>query len=427
MAIVGKNSHHENRWYKLDNAAKIYPAISSNSRSSVFRIAVLLKQDVDKDILNAALRITLPRFPSFAVRMSKGLFWYYFDPNENVPEADIEQTPICRAINTDETKGYLFRVNYYQNRISLEVFHAITDGSGAVAFLKTLVYQYLHLSGFEIATDDSILHCEEHPSVSEYEDSFGFNYDDSIKGNWAEEKAYQITGTRKALGSVSVIHGIMSASQLNKVAKNSGATITEYIVALLIYSIYSMRLIGRGSKLPVKISVPVNLRKFYPSRTLRNFSSYVNIGMLFTRVEYTFEQILQTVSKQIREDVIPDKLMGKISANVNAEKNFFMRIAPLMLKNVVLKTAVNLYGDALVTTTLSNLGIVKVPDDMKEHILRFDFMLGAPSSNMFNCALCTFEDKLVLSFTRIMEETEIEKFFFRFLAAKGIEIVIETN
>lgn len=427
MAREEKISHHDNRWYKLDNAAKIYPAISSNSRSSVFRVAVLLKQDVDRDILNAALRVTLPRFPSFAVRMRKGLFWYYFDPNENVPEADLEQTPICRAINTEETKGYLFRVNYFKNRISLEVFHAITDGTGATLFLKTLVYQYLHLSGVEIATDDSILQCEEHPSVSEYEDSFGYNYDDTIKGKWAEEKAYQITGTRKAPDSVSVIHGIMPASGLNTISKNAGATITEYIVALLIYSIYSMRLIGRGSKLPVKVSVPVNLRKFYPSRTLRNFSSYVNIGMLFSRVAFTFEDILATVSKQLREEVMPDKLMGKISANVNAEKNIFLRMAPLMLKNVVLKTAVNMYGDALVTATLSNLGIIKVPDDMKEHIERFDFVLGAPSSNMLNCAVCTFEDKLVLSFTRVMEETEIEKFLFRFLSAKGMEITIETN
>ena len=395
--------------------------------AAFFGLPSQLKQDIDKELLNTALRVTLSRFPAFAVRMKKGLFWYYFDPNDNIPEAEVERVPVCRSINIDETKGYLFRVNYYGRRISLEVFHAITDGTGALTFLKTLAYQYLRLAGHEIHTDDSILHCQELPSVSEYEDSFGFHYDSTAKGSWAEEKAYQITGTRKPLGSVSVVHGIMSAAQLVSVARSADATVTGYLTALLIYSIYSARLMGRGSALPVKVSVPVNLRKFYPSRTLRNFSSYVNVSMHFSRIAYTFEQILEKVSAQLREDTQPEKLMNKISVNVNAEKHMLMRIAPLLLKNIVLKTAGKMYGDKLITTTFSNLGVIAVPEQMKQHIDRFEFILGAPTVNMFNCTACSFEDKLVISFTRIMEEAEIEKVFFRFLAAKGIDIIIETN
>lgn len=425
--MASKGSSSDNRWYKLDNAAKIYPAISSNSRSSVFRVAVHLKQEVDKDILNAALRITLPRFPAFAVKIKKGLFWYYFDPNENIPEADVEKVPVCRAINSDETNGFLFRVSYYKTRISLEIFHSITDGIGAVTFLKTLVYQYLTLSGYNIASDDSILHAKEHPSVSEYEDSFDNYYDSSIKSSWSELNAYKITGARKALGSISIIQGILKTDELLKLVKSSGATVTEYIAALMIFSIYSMRLIGRGSKLPVKISIPVNLRKVFPSRTLRNFSSYVNIGMPFSREPYSFEQILEKVCIQMKDEMDPDKFIAKISANVNAEKNIFMRISPLILKNVVLKTAYNMYGDNLITSSLSNLGVISVPEDMKEHIDRFEFVLGPPVENMLNCAVCSFGQELVISFTRIMEETEIDKFFFRFLAAKGIDIIIETN
>jgi NRPS condensation-like uncharacterized protein len=422
-----KRNLNDNRWYKLDNAAKIYPAISSNSRSNVFRVAVHLKQEVDKDILNAALRITLPRFPAFAVKIKKGLFWYYFDPNDNIPEADIEKVPICGVINSDETNGFLFRVSYFKTRISLEIFHSITDGIGAVAFLKTLIFQYLTISGYDIASDDSILHCEEHPSVSEYEDSFNNYYDSSIKSSWAEQNAYKIAGTRKAHGSISVIHGILKTEAMLTLAKSAGATVTEYIAALLIFSIYSMRLIGRGSKLPVKISIPVNLRKIFPSRTLRNFSSYVNIGMPFSREPYSFEQILENICMQMKEELKPDKFITKISANVNAEKNIFMRIAPLILKNVVLKTAYNMFGDNLITSSLSNIGVVSVPEDMKRYIERFEFVLGAPVENMLNCAVCSFDGELVISFTRIMEEIEIDKFFFRFLAAKGIDLIIETN
>lgn len=427
MTLKSKSARCDNKWYKLDNAAKIYPAISGPSKGSVFRVAVQLKMDVDPLILKEALAETLPRFPTLAVKMHKGLFWYYFETNPDIPEVTMEKAPPCRAVDTDETNGFLFRVSYFKKRISLEVFHALTDGTGALAFLKALTGQYLTLSGLGLFSDSTILDCEVHPSVDEIEDSFEKYYNPRTKGKRPTEKAYHVYGTRMAPYALGIVHGIIPLKSFLTLAKENKATLTEYITALMIYSIYSTQLKSRICHVPVKISVPVNLRNFFPSQTLRNFSSYANIGLCFTDKDYSFEEILDIVSSKIKEEVQPEKLIENISANVKAEKNILMRLAPLVLKNVVLKTAFNTFGENLFTCSLSNLGAVRIPDKMEEYIDRFEFVLGPPILNLINCSFCSFRNELIMTFTKVMHETDIERFFFRFLSEKGLKITIETN
>lgn len=418
---------NENRWYKLDNAAKIYPAISSSKRASVFRVSVHLKSDIDPEILQEALVSTLPRFPAFAVKMRKGLFWYYFEPNINKPVITIEKSPPCTAIKTDETNGFLFRVSYYKRRINLEMFHALTDGTGAIAFLKSLIFQYLSLSVCEVFPDDNIIDCDTRPSADEIEDSFKKFHSPGIKGGWAEEKAYKVTGTRVLQEPARIMHGIIPLKAFINLVKKNNTTVTAYIAALIVYSIYSIQLKGTERSKPVKISIPVNLRSFFPSQTLRNFSSYANIGHVFPDDGCSFEQVLDSISTKMKNEIRPEKFVKKISTNVNAEKNIFLRMTPLFIKNAVLKTAFNIYGESLFTCSLSNIGIIRVTESMEKYVERFDIIMGPPVLNMFNCGVCSFGDKLVISFTRVMHETEIEKYFFRFLSAKGLDIVIETN
>lgn len=427
MAIMAYTDMNRNNWYKLDNAAKIYPAISGPGSSSIFRVAVLLKQDVDPQVLQEALKITAPRFPTLSVRMKKGLFWYFFESNPETPMVTAEKAPPCRAIKPDENNGYLFRVSYYKKRISLEVFHALTDGTGALVFLKTLVSQYLMLKGYGVFTYAGILDCEDYPSVSETEDSFSKYSGAKSDSKWKEEKAYHVYGTKMPSEYLEVVHGIIPLNDFIKLARESNVTLTMYIAALIIYSIYSTQLSNRKSYAPVKVSIPVNLRQYFPSKTLRNFSAFVNVGINFSGQEYTFEQILNAVSETMKSEVQPDKLIGKISANVKAEKNIFMRLAPLVLKNVVLRTAYNAYGENQFTCSFSNLGAIKLPEEMEQYIERFEFVLGAPASNLLNCTACSFKDDLIITFTKMMHETDLERFFFRYLTKQGLSVTIETN
>lgn len=427
MPKIEKNTKNENSWYRLDNAAKIYPPTSNANHANVFRIAVRLKELVNPQLLQEALTVTLPRFPSFDVRMQKGLFWHYFEHNPGKAVVSQELAPICRPIVLEETNGYLFRLSYYETRISLEVFHAVADGTGAIAFLKSILYKYLIHDGKNVIIDDGILSGKMSPAVTETEDSFQKHYDPKSSSSRAESKAYQISGTRLAPAAVRVTHGIIPISDYKQLAKKCGATVTEYTVALMIFAIYEKQLKGKGSKLPVKVSVPVNLRSIFKSETLRNFSSYVNVGLKFSSEVYTFEDILSAVSSQIKKEVQKDKLIEKIGANVSAERSPFMRFTPLVLKSIALKTAFRLYGERLVTSTMSNMGIINLPPSMAEHVERFEFVLGAPVKNMLNCAICTFNSNLIMTFTRVMEETDIERFFFRYLSGQGIPVVIESN
>ena len=241
-------------------------------------------------------------------------------------------SPPCRDINPDDNKGFLFRVSYYKRRISLEIFHALTDGTGALIFLKTLISQYLTLSGHGLFSDAGFLDCDDYPSVSETEDSFRKYYDPKVKSKWVEEKAFHISGTRMPPEHLGIVHGIIPLKDFLAIVKEKNVTVTGYTAALLIYSIYRTQLNGRKPNAPVKISIPVNLRNWFPSKTLRNFSSYVNAGVSFTEQEYTFDHVLGIITDSMRSEVRKGRLIEKISANVNAEKNIFMRLAPLALK-----------------------------------------------------------------------------------------------
>ena len=43
-----------------------------------------------------------------------------------------------------------FRVRAFQNRIAVEFHHSLTDGTGAITFLRALVGEYLRLQGYKV-------------------------------------------------------------------------------------------------------------------------------------------------------------------------------------------------------------------------------------------------------------------------------------
>ena len=131
------------KWFRLDNAAKIYPAFASKKDPATFRVAVVLHENVDKSRLQEALLKTLPNFPSMAVTLRKGLFWHYLDENKREPKVSEEHKMPCSYIELNKNNGYLFQLLFYKKRISLECFHALTDGYGALEFLKAILYNYL--------------------------------------------------------------------------------------------------------------------------------------------------------------------------------------------------------------------------------------------------------------------------------------------
>ncbi len=415
-------------WYKLDNAAKLYPAIKSRKWTAIYRVSVSLTEIVEKKVLEQALAQTTKRMGIFSCRLRAGLFWYYFDRNNNPPAVTGDAINPCIRLYTKDSNGYLWRVRIHEKTVSLEVFHSVSDGYGGIAFLKTLVAQYLKLKGYDIPATHGVLDCSKQPSEEEAEDAFVRYYNKKAVHPWKESRAYHFPGTKEPGHTLNVIRGIVSVKQIKAAAKEYNVSITEYLVGVYMYVLYLMQQKQSPRKvLPVKVSVPVNLRAFFDTKTLRNFSSYINPEINANWGDYSFEEVLNIVHYYLRYELTSKNLSAKMSKNVKAEKNIFVRIMPLFLKNRVISLIFHLAGESRMTSTLSNIGVIDVPHQMAAHVERFDAMLGAPRLTGINCVACAYADTLSLCFSSVIKETDIEREFFTFLVKRGIHVKIESN
>jgi NRPS condensation-like uncharacterized protein len=416
------------KWYRLDNAAKLYPAIKSRKWASIFRLSVTLKEVVRPDILQKALEDVAPRFPSMCLTLRRGVFWYYLEHNSNTPLIHKDAANPCIPIKPKLNRGFLFRVRYHNRRIAVELFHSLSDGTGGIVFLKTLTAQYLRLAGHDIPATYGILDLSLLPDPEELEDSFTLFKDKKVRRTWRENKAYHIDGTPEEPNRLNIITGVISLQALLEKARELKVSITELLCAVYIYAVYRLQKAENPRlQLPVKISVPINLRKFYNTKSLRNFSTYVNPGIDPALGDYTFEETLCQVHHFMRYEVNEKLLAARVNNNVQKELNLALRLAPLFIKNIAVLATFNLVGEKMFTGTISNLGSVEVPPEMEPLIDRFDFLLGPPKYNKTACAVISFGKKLTINFSRTIEEPFVERLFFTQLVRMGIKVRIESN
>lgn len=425
-AVYIRNSRdNEYKWHKLDNTANIFPVISNKNFSSVYRVAVRLKSDISADILQNALDITLPLFDSFNVRLRHGLFWYYFETNRKKPVIGPELPIPCTYFKPSSNNQFLFKVYYFKKRISLEVFHAITDGTGALNFLKELTYNYIRLANQEDFEGAFVAG----PSVdmtSNIEDSYVKNFKKQKISGYSTSQAYQIKGEKLPMYLVGVIHGYFDTAKLLEISKKNNVTLTQYLSTVLIWCIYKEYLNEQPHRHPIQISIPVNLRPYYDSTTTMNFFSVFSVGILINRSDYTFEEMLAVIKRQFQEQLTKENFSKKIAFNVATGKNIFVRFLPLPIKNLSVKIGYWMSAKSN-TFSFSNLGRIEVVQKYKKYIDNFEVLLTATNSESSKCGLCTFEDRSVITFTSRINDTYLQRAFFRRLAQDGLEIVIESN
>ncbi len=422
-----ENAEQE-KWYKLDNAAKLYPAISNRRWMSIYRVSVKLYEPVDKDTLQRALDITMARIDLFSCRLKAGVFWYYFEKNSNRAMVEEDAVNPCIRIQDGKRGGHLFRVRVHDKRISLEVFHSISDGYGGIVFLKTLVAEYLKQKGYDIPARHGVLDCDELPDDAETEDAFLRYYNDKAVRPWKEERAYHVRGTKEKCHTLHVICGLVSVQDIKAAAKKYQVSVTEFLVAVYMFALFNVQKADDARRIrPVKVSIPVNLRAFFPTKTLRNFSSYVNPLINASWGDYLFEEVAQLVHHYLRCELTKKHLAARMSKNVKAEKNILVRMMPLFLKNLVISIIFHMSGESRMTSAMSNIGVMDMPEQMAAHVERFDAMLGAPRYYGINCAVCAFKGLMNICFTSTIKETLVEKEFFTFLVKMGIHVKLETN
>ena len=401
-------------WYRLDNAARLYPAIL-DTRDSTFRLAMELDEEVDPVLLQHALEKTLPRFPTIEVKLKKGYFWYYFEYNENIPPVEEEVDFPCSKIYAIENNWFLFKVLYFKNRISLEVFHSVTDGLGGMEFFKSLVFEYLCLKGYEMDGEGLIKINDESPKSYETEDSFERYYNRGNSKKRRDVRAYQIEGIAYPRGEQNIIHGLVDTEQIHQAAKKYGVKLTTYLAAAMIYAIYRDQRLDLGEKKPVRIMVPVNLRRMFPSGTLRNFISHYIAGIQFDG-EISFDDLVFQLDAEIREVLTKKEMSARINMNVKVTKNIMVKIVPLYVKNLGIRTAYNWFGERQYTSVVSNLSVIHLPKSMACHVKNIYCAMGGTDMLPIKMSVCSYNGKMNITFTRCIVESDIIKEFFRFLS-----------
>ena len=416
-------------WYKLDLSAIVYPTLQRRDFSSVYRLSVVLKEAVDPELLQKALDMTLPRFPTYKVAIRKGLFWRYLEPN-NRPgpfvKEDIKNP--CMPMHFKGNNRYLIRIYYYGNRIAFEAHHCLGDGTGGMCLLQTLTAVYLGLLGHPIQPEGFVLDINQNPDPEELEDAYMRYAHAQVCPPRPAETTYRVRGTKEPFYTLNIIDGILSVKEVMTVARRYNASITEYLNAALLYALLQKQSSDFHLRLrPVRIALPVNLRRFFPSKTLRNFITMVYPFVDPRLGEYSFEEIVEHVHNYMRYHINEKMLRGDITTNAATQRNPLIRVVPLFIKDFVVRTFYTKVQDKNSSAGLTNMGALHVPENMKPYIERFDIYMGQPFSSRTNCAIISFEDILTINFASSIVEADVERYFFRKLVQDGIHVKIESN
>ena len=425
-----KDNERKLRWMHLDNSAKIYPAAATSRWNNIYRLSATLKEDVDREVLQSALDVTVRRFPSIAVKLKRGAFWYYLEEIAHAPKIQDEKSYPLVRMPLDDIRHCAFRVLIYKKRIAVEFFHALTDGNGGLIFLKTLVAEYLTQKyGLKIPNEHGVLSRLDPPEEEELRDDFPKNKAPVGKSR-NESDSYRVMGEVEPDGFCHVTTFIMRPKQLLELAHSYGVTLTALMAAVFIKASINLQF-EDVKKLKhmkkVKVLIPVDLRRIYNSKTLRNFALYVTPGVDPRLGEYTLEEIAKIVHHRMALDITEKNMSARIYTNVHDEERMALKLTPLFLKNIVMKTIFMLVGEKKSGLSLSNLGLVKLPSPMDEYVDRFDFVLSVQSTAPYNASMISYGDTLNLSIIRNIKEPRLERELHRVLRDFGIHIKVESN
>lgn len=431
------------RWKRLDNAAKIFPAIAGREDSEVFRISCELNEPVDPAALQSAVDAAVEENPTFTETIRRGVFWYYLEATGLTPTVHEETNTPLQPLYEDGSR-LLLDVSYYRSRINLEIFHALADGTGAFVFFNSIIAYYLKAAHPDELRDFRIEPIE---STSKERESDGFT--DYFRPDKGSSTNFEFLGSGSK--KVKIYHFNepptpdcrqlvteceVSVAKIKAAAKSMNATITEFLCALLIESIHSTS--GRRERdKTISVAIPVNLRNYFATNTLRNF-----FGMIEVRYSYrdgaadgqsdnnsssdrtvSLSDVIASVRSSFETELTRENMEQKIASQVKMERHPIVRVCPLFLKDLIMNI---LQGVSLKRRTicLSNVGRIRVQPELVPYIERFDVF---NSSSKRQVCVCSFGDAMQISFSGVLSEHDVERAFFRSLAKYDPGIRVAAN
>ena len=416
-------------WYKLDHAGILYSALQREQYSATYRFSALMRDEVEPESLQRAISAVMPRFPTFAVRIRHGMFWNYLEPNTRPgPFLKQDVSDPCQPFRFQEDNGWLVRFYYYRHRISIEVFHALSDGAGALTFFRTLLAEYLRQRGVEVPPGEGVLDLKVPPDPEELENAYVRYAGTYARGLGRQRRAYPNTGTPEPFYTFHVTMGFLPVDRLKERAAKYGASVTEYLTAALIFVILEKQKRERPYReRPVTLAIPINLRGYFPSRTLRNFITTVSPSIDPALGEYTFPEVVTQVRHYMKLHINRQELRAAITGNVRFTNQPLLQAIPVFLKNPAMIWNYHWHGVRPYSGTYTNPGAFTVPVEMQPYITRMEVILGQATVPRCHCASISYGNTMEITFAGTLAETDTERDFFRFLVREGLPVKIESN
>ena len=403
--LGGFYAHKAINWYPLDDAAKVYPLSLSAGRMPIFRLSCYLKEDVVPEILQIALDFTIKRFPSFATIVRKGIFWHYLDSVKRRFHVSKDYGVPCQPMKITSVGSQSFKVLYYANRISVEFFHVLTDGSGGMVFLKTLVAEYLHLLGAPKTKGYGVMDINEPAMVTELSNDFERLCPRTRKsGGFTGPAALQMGGKLSRHKPCKVVQLVYDTDTLLACAHRMGISLTTLMLSLMFLANRSATEIDKGN---LQFQVPVNMRKFFPeSNTMRNFSMYCSIDLPPSKVN-SLEEVAPLVAEQLKSKSTFEEMSVMMTTARRLVTS--LRFIPLLIKAPIAKLVYGFMGDSRFSNTLSNLGKIEMPPEIADSIQGFDFILGTCVVGRASCSMCSYGSNTVFSVSKNTKDPSFEE------------------
>lgn len=420
-------------WARLDNAGKIYPSLVSSRNTTLFRLSVLLDKPVHVAILQEALDFVMPRFPYYQVHLQRGAFWYYFVHSEHRVMVEQDSRYPCIKMPIRQRTRSPFRVRAFRNQIALECSHILTDGTGASLFFQAILAEYLKKREGWNGSLEGVINRDDPIHPEESEDAFPRYFQKYLPQPARDKPAFKIQDDLTPKGIYLVTTGRISVNELKQASKKRGLTMTGFLTTLLIEvfqdALFSLPETERKRRAaPIRICIPVNLRRFFSSQTMRNFflSLYPGIDPRLGR--HSFEEISQQVEHYLAMNLNKRVLGQQITRNIQGEKQPFIRLLPCWIKDLITPPLYRLFGEAAYTTVLSNMGAIAFPQEMMTHIKRVDFIPNPPASTtLVKTGIISYGDEMSISFGRISCNSLVEREFFRKIRTLGIAVKVDSN
>lgn len=422
-------SETQRKWYRLDTAALIFPAIARRDWSNAFRVSATLAEAIDPDILQRAVDDMRRRFPTFFVTLRRGFFWYYLEQSDLPVKVREDYAYPLTFMSRRELRQNCLRVLYYKDRVAVECFHSVTDGRGGSVFLCNLVARYLELKyGIGIPREGLLRDLAEPPSAGELEDSFLKNAAEVASGR-REEKSFRLRGSPEPDGFRTLTTGVVDTQTLLDAAHRFRVTVTALLAAVMVESVIGMQNDRRPRKRQraVKVTIPVDLRRLYGSGTLRNFSLVLNVGVDPRFGEYSLEELCGAIYHQLCAFATRQNMAGMIAANVQPQQLIPLRLAPVFIKNLAMDLVYRRIGEGGGSLNISNITGLPLPEAMTAYVKRMEFIIGPQRSYPNNCSVLSYGGKTYINMIRNIRESDLERRFFSRLVNLGIPVEIECN